>query len=691
MDQVTPLYKARVEELRSDLQRAVFDAIALHWDPITTHDLAQATGVGVTGLSSQLARLREFGLIEEVPTSGARAGYQLGERFFNIWYLMRHGTRLTRQRMRWLTGFLETFYSSDELLSLRERMTPRWDHGDWGLLYAAALDAAIERSLRQSRYRSATDAAASRISSAPENAADPGRLAVQEAYAAAHLATEEGRFEDAEIGFREAIRLNSGNPWAWDSLGDLLADSLGRYAEAEESYRTAIRLDPSLVWPWYNLGRLLTGHLGRHAEAEEAYRAALRLDPNNALACVTLGDVLADHLGRHDEAEEAYREAIRLDPENTWSWFGLGRLLTLHLGQHRAAEEAYRTAIRFDPDNGLAWDYLGDVLADHLGRHEEAEEAYRAAIRVSPEAAWPWFDLGCLLAHRLGKYAEAEEAFSMAIQLEPRNDVAWCELGDVLTRQLARHAEAEEAYRSAIRLDPECVTAWGNLGVVLTHHLDRHAEAENAFRTVVQIDSQDALGWFYLGNVLADHLGRPAEAGEAYRKSIDLYADHDCPRFGLVSVYAEVGRVDEARHAKQAITSSDPVGLALLDATIELAQDNFGRAAALLGDALTGDLGGPNWLRSDILYRLLQFAERRGYGERLIQWFTDSGHAYRYAPIHTAFVALVRGASTLLDVNPEVRAPAERVLARLAGQRPPLAAEGPPRPHRGRRRRRLGG
>ncbi len=43
LDQVTPYYKARVEEYQPKLQRAVIDAMALNWDPIASHDIAAAT------------------------------------------------------------------------------------------------------------------------------------------------------------------------------------------------------------------------------------------------------------------------------------------------------------------------------------------------------------------------------------------------------------------------------------------------------------------------------------------------------------------------------------------------------------------------------------------------------------------------------------------------------------------------
>jgi hypothetical protein len=39
----------------------------------------------------------------------------MGERFFNIWYLMRNASRRQRNRLRWLTEFLRRLYSSQQI------------------------------------------------------------------------------------------------------------------------------------------------------------------------------------------------------------------------------------------------------------------------------------------------------------------------------------------------------------------------------------------------------------------------------------------------------------------------------------------------------------------------------------------------------------------------------------------------
>ena len=130
LDRVTPLYKARLEELTPQ-QQVIVSAIANHWDPITAAALASATGVPLDSshatrthhrhhtttnlpagtISAQLDRLEKTGVIERTELFGdTRTGYQLAERFFNIWFLMRSASRRQRREVEFLTRFLESFY-----------------------------------------------------------------------------------------------------------------------------------------------------------------------------------------------------------------------------------------------------------------------------------------------------------------------------------------------------------------------------------------------------------------------------------------------------------------------------------------------------------------------------------------------------------------------------------------------------
>jgi len=113
LDHCTPLYKARFEELSVQNQQVV-DALAVHWDPIRAGDLARLLRLQVNAVSSQLNRLVQQGIVEKVKYPGKKTGFQIAERFFNIWYLMR-ASRRVRRRLIWLVHFLRMFYNSEEL------------------------------------------------------------------------------------------------------------------------------------------------------------------------------------------------------------------------------------------------------------------------------------------------------------------------------------------------------------------------------------------------------------------------------------------------------------------------------------------------------------------------------------------------------------------------------------------------
>ena len=123
LDTFTGWYQARTEELALQT-RAVFDALALNWNPMTAAKLSELTGLDTAAVSSHLSRLEKSGHIEAVSlsrTRKGRKGYQVAERFYNIWYLMRNGPRRARQSIRFLTSFMQTCYSPAERRRLAQK------------------------------------------------------------------------------------------------------------------------------------------------------------------------------------------------------------------------------------------------------------------------------------------------------------------------------------------------------------------------------------------------------------------------------------------------------------------------------------------------------------------------------------------------------------------------------------------
>ncbi|MBK7539770.1 MAG: ATP-binding protein [Myxococcales bacterium] len=127
LDQVTPYYKARFDELPAQSQQIV-DAVALHWHPMTAAECAAKARMEINAASAQLNRLVKQGALQKSQgTEHSKLTFQVSERFFNIWYLMRASRRL-RRKLLWLTGFLQTFYGQAEV-ERRARALLQTEHG----------------------------------------------------------------------------------------------------------------------------------------------------------------------------------------------------------------------------------------------------------------------------------------------------------------------------------------------------------------------------------------------------------------------------------------------------------------------------------------------------------------------------------------------------------------------------------
>jgi hypothetical protein len=114
LDLITPLYQSRLEQL-SDLAQTIVGTLARNWSPMSKADIVGQARLVDSSVPAQLGRLREIGLVEETPLfPSKKTGYQIAERFFNIWYLMRFASRRQRASLGCLTRFLEEFHTPAE-------------------------------------------------------------------------------------------------------------------------------------------------------------------------------------------------------------------------------------------------------------------------------------------------------------------------------------------------------------------------------------------------------------------------------------------------------------------------------------------------------------------------------------------------------------------------------------------------
>lgn len=690
LDQVTVLYKARVEDLAPQA-RSVLDAVALNWDPVTAARAAEVTGLETTSISSQLVRLQKLGLVEKVSLSTASAdGYQIGERFFNIWYLMRHGPRRQRTRLRWLTEFLRALYSPAERVSaarnyLNHRAEDHQAAAMIGFAMADAVDCPLQREALIHHATRLLEIDCQQTRQAVESIVDLGDL---------HASTH-------EMAAIERLVLECPRDWGtvkptefWKLLGgsasvsrkdkSRIADALAALSLIQVDGLVKIFTEEEI-----NFSRLF-GLPSAWQSFRGVIRSGLATSPDDihgmlvAASSLGLPAILPiaarfrfDPIEWTDEEKQELgrlADSLMASPETesaAWTgnfWSGIGHIFALHLGRFEHSAQAYRKAVELDPGNGTLWDILGFVYNGPLGRYGDAEAAYRRAAELEPENALRWNDLGNLLAYRLGRYEDAEQDFRRAVKIDPKLTSAWLGLGSLLWLNLGRYEEAEQAFRRALELEPGNARAWKMLGNVLRLYLARYDEGEQAYRRAIELDPKLAAAWSGLGSVLVDHLGRPVEAAAAYRKAIELDPEEVSYPCNLAYLHLGQGAFADAEpFLHQSLEKLPPHGGALLRAFAALATDNFGDGSAALGEALGSGHAELFTSYFDDVLRVLRLAAARGYGDKLLAWLDEAGLADRYWPLRSAYEAYLHGERKLRDVNPEVGSAARRIHRWLAG------------------------
>jgi Flp pilus assembly protein TadD len=612
LDLYTPNYKARFEELPKQAQQ-VLDALALHWDPATAGDIAKLVRSDVNAVSSQLSRLVKQGIVEQVSYyPGPKSGYQIAERFFNIWYLMRASRRI-RRKLQWLVEFLRLFYNQEDLrqqatrhLRLPEGFTAieRLKYAEHCFCLAQAIEGspmrdALEttaihslledRSLRKEigayidldgvdtayrpiaeRMRALTEAheaiLATKITwvdmSAEEfwrllgsvpslSAAEKRRLALKlEGMSAEEISELSGRLKKEIAGYSRQLGDKELTESLWEALRQGFMDNLMDVNGAQTvAERTGM---PNLVA--VALAERLKDTPSITVLNElEGFLPGTKL-PYLWLIAAEYGPPLGWRSGRVDQAIEQVKE---LGQGSADTMSSLGSLLH-DLGEYSEALAAHREAARLDPTNAKRWIQVGGVLAYHLGQSEEAEQVYRKAIDLAPKSATVWDAFGDFLRRRPGRQAEAEDAYRRSISLAPKWSEPWFDLG-LLLKQGDRNADAEQAFNEALALDPKRQDALEELAYLYLKQPGRESAAEQACRKAISLDPKHARSWGVLGDVIRNQAGRQEEAEQAYRRAISLDAKWAQPWGALGDLIGrQINRRVEAEAAYVNAISLDP-------------------------------------------------------------------------------------------------------------------------------------
>lgn len=565
LDWMTPIYKARFEEL-SDQAQVVVSAIATIWEPAMLRTICEVTRLKSNQVSPLLDRLKKSGVIEEVTvdppdrvgpipdrrTPKDRTGYQLAERFFNIWFLMRQATRRDKRNLIHLTRFIECWFTPEERRGLAEDILRKQDLTRAEKAYGLALEQSLkQQSLRlrlhdhligefiqakKVRYEEIEDlidldeiphqrwaiaemherlrkVVPARSGIDPSEFADtilsiPRLVARRDEIASANLSKKAAK--DLLIEAQKNLA----------ELSSILGQSIGSWLAY--LYRTGIVVDlrnPEELGAAILradskdkiLACLMLGAIAQNTKnlSDAAFKAIQELlkpkqAATNADEWLEWAERCDDMLERNTEAIAAYERVLAIDPNHAQAAKGIA---SLHEKAHHPDDvvlAAYRRAVLLNPGNAFLKMKLGRILHDKFGYLKEAENLFKEALEDDANYAWAWFNLA-LLQKELGEDVHAaKQSFRKSLELEPENAFYWSMFADLLSEMPGMKSESEKAYRRAVEIDPEDESCLIKLGSFLAEKSTHGKEAVALFRKAV--DNNPAS--INARSILARHLAK---------------------------------------------------------------------------------------------------------------------------------------------------------------------------------------
>ncbi|WP_176477077.1 tetratricopeptide repeat protein [Mesorhizobium sp. WSM4313] len=139
---------------------------------------------------------------------------------------------------------------------------------------------------------------------------------LEELFAEAEMAEEEGRHDDAAALYQRCLAIDPKDAIAAFNRANCLRGA-GRVTEAAHDYARAIKLDPGFVEAWFNLAGLMSDE-GKVASARRHLQKAVALDKSYADPVFNLARLEFD-AGNLAEARRLWVRYLELDAVSDWA------------------------------------------------------------------------------------------------------------------------------------------------------------------------------------------------------------------------------------------------------------------------------------------------------------------------------------------------------------------------------------
>ncbi len=579
LDWMTPIYKARFEEL-SDQAQVVVSAIATIWEPAVLSRICEATRLLANQISPQLDRLKKSGVIEEVTvdppdrvgpippqrTPKDRTGYQLAERFFNIWFLMRQATRRDKRNLTFLTRFIECLHTPEERLGMAKNLLSKQGLSRADQVYGLALEPTLPSSslradLRDHVYEAIVQAKRE-FNEHIEEIIDPTEIPQRQwdiaelrerlaANAPGTSAKEKRAYADELLACPMLVAQRT----ALASKPPTAKQSSALIKRVRSFRKNAVKVWGEADWKWFEK-LLTTGALADLADGDQVSEAIERagssrrcilittLARNAALGklsktawesvegafkppstenvqwSVVWADMLHHRFGRLQDSERNYRALLSEHPDDPVLMRALGVVLN-DQGRYQEACELFGHIIERDPADWMARYNYARTLGEKLRQHEQAEQVFIRGLEIDPDNVELLIGLGCVQMDHLNKTKAASASFEHAARLAPSHPKALHNLGYVRHHIDSNLTEAALYYRKALAVDPGFGIAARNLADLLIK-TKAVKDAVEVYRSATTHTRDDPLTWKSYGDLLRNHLHDYPEAEKAYREVLRI-------------------------------------------------------------------------------------------------------------------------------------------------------------------------
>jgi TPR repeat protein len=337
LDRITPLYKHRMENL-STQQQTIVDAIAQNWDAISTKDIAKKVRMSSKAVSSQLNQLEKGQLVKKISTSTKNHLYQISERFFNIYYLMRLGKRKNRNKVLWLVRFFELWCGEKELAErtqkhIKAMREGRLYHSHAFCISQALAKTAIPYDLQHELLRETKEYLSVLHSELVEEVDKSHKIVRQEI-------TQDIFNDHFSLARKKLLDDNIPEKNIGLIIGNILTDQKKNIQKAAEYYLESVAREN--VNAMFNLGVLYEVEFKDYEKAKEYYLMAIK--KGNSKAMNNLALLYRIEFKDNEKAIEYYLMGI--EKGNINSIFNLALLYKNELHDYENAEKYFLIAIK---------------------------------------------------------------------------------------------------------------------------------------------------------------------------------------------------------------------------------------------------------------------------------------------------------------------------------------------------------